>query len=45
MIGRLEELAAKAGREGDKIMIAFYTEQISYQEALEKLKALAGERG
>ena len=32
MIGRLEELAAKAGREGDKIMIAFYTEKISYEE-------------
>jgi len=45
VIGRLEELAEKAGREGGKIMIAFYTGQISCQEALEKLEALAGERG
>ena len=43
-IGELEELATKAGKEADKIMIAFYTEQITYQEALEKLKALTAMR-
>jgi len=34
VIGRLEELAERARGEGGKIMIAFYTRQISYQEAL-----------
>jgi len=43
-IGRLEELAEKAGKEGDKIMIAFYTGQIGYEEALKRLRALVEAR-
>ena len=44
MIGRLEELAAKAGRKGDNVMLDFYMGRISYREAEKRLRALAEAR-
>jgi len=48
-IGRLIELAEEArekgrGRDADKVLDAYYEGRISYQEALTKLRALAGAR-